>query len=469
MKTNRHTFFKILRTGILAVMLPFLSGCSGFLEVTPVGKTTTPVFFSDMSGIRAAINGAYAKVYSYYNSEFYRYPEVAGNTLELNNDKNMLNVFNFASSPEEDGAAVGQIWMDIYEAMANINNILYYLPSLEEKFPGSKSELAQIKAQALFLRALCHFDVCRVYAQPYNYTTDASHTGIPVLLKTPEFYEYIARNPVSEVYAQIVTDLNGSIDAFGQTAQVDVYHASKLSAQALLSRVYLYMENWDKSIQLADSVLNSVPLAYGDDYLNMFSYASGKESILRLNSYNLSQNLGSFYSPSRLNTFASDTLYSLFSDPTDIRRNLFWKNGNVHVTLKYRDSVEHLDPFILRASELYLNRAEAYLNKNMPDSAVKNMKVLISRNLAVNINSISLPTDPVQLKVLIEKERLKELCFEGHCFFDITRRKENLVRSSGTGSTVSFLPYPNDLFVLPIPQKELDTNPKMTGNPTVNK
>jgi starch-binding outer membrane protein, SusD/RagB family len=468
MKTTKHTFLKPLRIGILALSLPILIGCSGFLEVIPVGKTTTPVFFSDMNGIRAAINGAYAKVYSYYNSEFYRYPEVAGNTLELNNDKNMLNVFNFASTPDEDGAAVGQIWMDIYEAMSNINNILYYLPSLEEKFPGNRAELAQIKAQALFLRALCHFDVCRVYAQPYNYTAEASHPGVPVLLKTPEFYEYIERKPVHEVYAQIVSDLTASIQTFGSTAQVDVYHASKRAAQALLSRVYLYMEDWDKSIQYADSVLKTVPLSYGDDYLKMFSYVSGNEAILRLNSYNLSQNVGTFYSPTRLNVIVSDTLYSLFNDPADIRLRLFWKNGTARVSLKYRDSVEHLDPILLRASELYLNRAEAYLNKNLPDSAVKNMLVLMSRNLATNSNNIQLTNDPAQLELLIKKERLKELCFEGHCFFDITRRKENLARSASTGSSILFLPYPNDLFVLPIPQKELDTNPKMTKNPTVN-
>jgi hypothetical protein len=64
---------------------------------------------------------------------------------------------------------------------------------------------------------------------------------------------------------------------------------------------------------------------------------------------------------------------------------------------------------------------------------------------------------------------VKELCFEGHNFFDITRWKQDLVREKNTNSTVSHIAYPSDLFVLPIPQYELDANENMQPNPTVNK
>ena len=73
------------------------------------------------------------------------------------------------------------------------------------------------------------------------------------------------------------------------------------------------------------------------------------------------------------------------------------------------------------------------------------------------------------LLALVQRERVKELCFEGHNFFDITRWKQNLVREHNTNSTVRSLAYPNDLFVLPIPQYELDANENMKPNPTVNK
>jgi lipopolysaccharide biosynthesis regulator YciM len=41
------------------------------------------------------------------------------------------------------------------------------------------------------------------------------------------------------------------------TINKDNIYASKGAAQALLSRVYLYMENNDKAIEYADKVINS--------------------------------------------------------------------------------------------------------------------------------------------------------------------------------------------------------------------
>ena len=69
---------------------------------------------------------------------------------------------------------------------------------------------------------------------------------------------------------------------------------------------------------------------------------------------------------------------------------------------------------------------------------------------------------------LIRRERVKELCFEGHNFFDITRWKQDLVRERNTTSSVKRIAYPSDLFVLPIPQTELFANDNMQPNPTVN-
>lgn len=62
-------------------------------------------------------------------------------------------------------------------------------------------------ANALFLRALVHFDLVKVYAQNYNYTTDASHLGIPIVLKIPGPNDNLKRNTVENVYAQILGDL----------------------------------------------------------------------------------------------------------------------------------------------------------------------------------------------------------------------------------------------------------------------
>lgn len=470
-----------LKLAAIIIFSQLLSSCSDFLEVQPVGKTTIPVFFSDMDGVRAALPGAYSAMFGYYSSEFYKYPDVAGNMLSLKTittDGDMVNEYNFISEPDDEAGAVGYIWKKIFEAMANVNNILQYQPSLLEKFPKYSDELTRIKAEALFLRALCHFDVCRVYAQPYNYTTDASHNGIPVLLKTPGADDNIARSSVKDVYAQIIKDLKESEIAFGRVEMKDAYHASKLSAQALLARVYLYMEDWENAIKYSNIVIEEIPLAYGDDYMAMFNNnIAGEEAIFRLNGTLKSSSLSKFYNKLTPVAVASDTLIKLFDDPRDIRLFLFEKeqgNSN-YVTLKYNitasvsEKDKHYDPFVLRTSEMYLISAEANLNMNNLHKAATDLKILIARNLNTDIAGITLPeTDKDALTSILRKERAKELCFEGHQFFDITRWKQDLIRSASSNSNIKFLPYPNDRFVLPIPQAELEANTNMVGNPTVN-
>ncbi|MPM77311.1 hypothetical protein SDC9_124314 [bioreactor metagenome] len=69
------------------------------------------------------------------------------------------------------------------------------------------------------------------------------------------------------------------------------------------------------------------------------------------------------------------------------------------------------------------------------------------------------------LAAVIIKERTKELCFEAHNLFDITRQKRSLIRESKTNSTLKKLTYPNNKFILPIPQTELNANPNMVQNP----
>lgn len=457
-----------------------LASCN-FLEVETVGRTTMPNFFSDVDGLRAGLIGSYSKMYSYYSSEFYKYPEVAGNMVDLNiigTEVEMIDQYNFTSDPEQEVGAVGYIWRKNLEALANVNNVLEYAPPLLQEYPNQKGVIENIQAQALFLRALCHFDLFRVYAQPYNYTADASHLGIPVLVMTPGPDDLPSRNTAKQVFDQILKDLHDAELLFGDKKMQNEYHASKEAVWGLLSRVYLYMEDWDNSIAYSTKVINSLPLAEGDDYLAMYhNLIAGEEAILRLNGTLKTKSLGNFFSSNEALVMASDTLISLFDNPDDIRLQLFetGANNKPRVSSKYRIKIdytpeqERYDPFILRVSEMYLNRAEAYLAKNNLNNAADDLKAIIGRALNKNASDVELSySNSQELLHLIKKERAKELSFEGHNFFDIVRWKDNLVRGESSSSNVKFLPFPNDLFVLPIPQTELNANTNMQGNPTVN-
>jgi tetratricopeptide (TPR) repeat protein len=466
--------------GVICSFFFVVASCD-FLEVETVGRTTMPNFFSDVPGLKAGLSGSYSKMYAYYSSEFYKYPEVAGNMVDLqvvSADVEMIDQFNFTSDPEQEVGAVGYIWRKILESLANVNNVLEYAPPLKEVFPNQLEEIELVQAQALFLRALCHFDLYRSYAQPYHYTADASHLGVPVLLVTPGPDDLPSRASAKQVFDQIIKDLLEAEALFGNRPMQDAYHASKTSVWALLSRVYLYKEDWDNAILYASKVMEVVPLAQGVDYMAMYQgLSAGKEAIFRLNGTLKSKSLGIFFSSDKPMVMAADTLMSLYDHPEDIRLKLFARNDNqeLKVTTKYRIATdytpdqERYDPLVLRVTEMYLNRAEAYLKKGQLSQAAGDLKLVLARALQENAAEVRLTyANADELLQLIKKERARELCFEGHNFFDIVRMKDPLIRGKESTSHVKFLPYPNDLFVLPIPQTELNANTNMQGNPTVN-
>ena len=466
----------------IAILLITFTSCKKYFEVDNSDRDTIPNLFSTIEGFRSSIAGTYGLTFDYYVSEFYYYPEVAGNMVDVT--KTGLNVMkqqqDFLSDPEEEIQAVGYIWRRILTTIANANNIIEQAPGFLKNNPDHKTEIDQIKAQALFIRALAHFDLCRAYAQPWNYSVDGGHPGVPIVLKNPAPEDAVSRATVAEVYDQVIKDLKEAETLFGSTTPKSTYYASKKSAQALLARVYLYSGKWDDAIGYATNVIDNSALAYDGDYTAMFNnLIPGVESIFRLNGKIRSKKLGQMYSLKDPIYVPADTLMSLFSDPTDIRLALFqassgsagkYQTRKWTITVQFDGSTEKYEPMVLRTSEMYLIRAEANLAKDRLDLCADDLKVMIGRALSkapADVTLSDLSKDGLK-KTLIE-ERTKEFCFEGHNFFDITRMKRNLVRGATTTSVVKRIDYPSNLFVLPIPQSEIDANPGMTGNPTVNK
>ena len=80
---------------------------------------------------------------------------------------------------------------------------------------GSKQEDAnKLIGQLYITRGLAYFDMQRLFAQPYNYTSDASHPGIPIINEDIIGIEIQnpPRNTTKEVYAKIIDDFNKGID-----------------------------------------------------------------------------------------------------------------------------------------------------------------------------------------------------------------------------------------------------------------
>lgn len=458
-----------------------VSSCSGFLEVEDKGKATIPSFLADPDGLYAALVGSYNETYDYYDNEFGKYADAAGNMIQMNTTvAEMLDIYNYNSDASNETSSSSYIWRRIYVAMANVNNILEYGPQVRADYPAQRDKVDRTMGEAHFLRALSHFDLCRVFAQPYNYIEGATHLGVPVLRKTPGPDDNPARKPVAEVYKSINEDLDSAASCLKTKAQRGEKYVSLQAVYALKSRVALYMEDWQSAIDNAQKALTANATAAGvvadrlataDEYAKQFdNLGYTGEIIFRLSGADKKGKLKSFYESTGI---PADTLCSLY-DAADIRTALLY-NAGVKQCRKYSASTspdnktDRDDPIVLRLSEVYLNIAEASAMTGDYPSARQYLLPIVQRAIGeVKGKALVDECPDSQLLDLVKKERVKELCFENHNFFDITRWKQNLVRQAKTTSTVKMLTYPNDRFVQPIPLAELNANKNMQPNPGVN-
>ena len=466
---------KILKKIGILLLAVQLSSCESFLEVEEVGRASIPVFFTDMDGIRAALPGTYTAVHKYYDDYFMLYPDAAGdlfNMIPTGEGTKMYTQFNYLSTPEEEIGAVGYIWRDGLRAMANANNILEYHPILLKENPGSLEELDRIKGEALFLRALIHFDLVRVYAQPYNFTSTASHPGIPILLYTPGPNENLHRSSVAEVYDQILGDLQTAENILSEYPKRSSYHASHQAVQALLARVNLYMENWPAAKQYADQVIGTSQLTIGEEYVNMFRTVSqSSESIFQLSGHLKGSSIRDFYTPAGPIGYASEKLISLYDNPQDLRLKLLDVEGGTNTTLKYEvpgqtEEERQIDIVVLRAAEMYLIAAEAMAQMNQLSEAEDYLKAIQARALGIDPSEVELSySSQEELLDIILEERARELSFEGHRLFDLNRLGRDLERGEDVNSSMKTLTHPSPYFILPFPQSELNANNNITQNP----
>ena len=181
----------------------------------------------------------------------------------------LMNIYNYLRTTNN--SRIADIWSYSYQTIININATLEVAPE------GQSKEFDMIIGENYYLRAFHYFTLVNTFGKPYINSPETS-LGVPIKLTT-SLDDFPARASVKEVYAQIEKDLLKAIEMMDIPAGSTIVpknscYASKEVAEALLSRVYLYMENWAKVRELSDNVINSgrYKLVEGDTYKNYPTY-----------------------------------------------------------------------------------------------------------------------------------------------------------------------------------------------------
>ncbi|MEG0519439.1 MAG: RagB/SusD family nutrient uptake outer membrane protein [Bacteroidales bacterium] len=462
-------------------------GCSHFLTQEPILKQSNELVTASYKGLNSAVLGAYSRLAdaSWYGANYVLDAEMRSGNGKLAfingyGSGRSATSYNFAYTPN----TTSGVWGLGYYIIGAANTVLLNLDGKEDN-NVTKQDLDNLKAEALFLRALSHFDIVRLFAQPYS--KDPNGAGVPIVLSA-ESGALIARSTVSEVYTQIIEDLKNAEtlmeDDYSRADDVtDPYAAvSKPAVQALLSRVYLNMQKWQECADYSTKVINNTnyKMWTAAEYKKVWGadVPSKGEVIFEIYGIKANEYDGYWDGPSHMtnpdgygDVAVSKDLVSLYA-AGDVRNDFrAVDDADLVWTKKYvgkgkgdaKNTPDVNNVIVLRLSEMYLNRAEAIAN----GATVAGASVLSDLNVITSNRNAKAYTTATKDDIFTE--RRKELAFEGQFWFDSARCGKSITRVDYVGDAkVQNISYPNYMFVLPIPQREIDVNPSLVQNEGYN-
>lgn len=461
------------------------TSCSDFLTEEPKQEQSNELTFATFDGVNKAAAAMYGMFQSdaWYDGEFTLMSE-----LRCGNAKNPTSVpgsgrYRTDTQWIYSDRSTSPLWSYAYYTIARANNVINNLDDKVGK-DATQQQVNNVKAEALFIRALCYFDLVITYCQPYNYNaTEDDKMGVPLVLVTENGKP--ARDSKENVYNQIVADLLQAesimADDYVRAGVTDkAATPTKPAIQALLSRVYLYMNKWQEAANYATKVINNkkYELAPADAYAAMFSAATapeGGEIIFEVYGSDKNEywdNSGWAHLPyitttdekgSHGDVCATKDLYDLYSEG-DVRKSMFKQHGNDYFPTKYSGKPKDSDPKytnvpILRLSEMYLNRAEAIIN----GASIQGVTAESDLRKIATVRGASATAAATKQGVFDERRR--ELAFEGHITADYARCNKSMTRKDFDDSKNKEVAFPSYMWALPIPHRERTANPNVAQNP----
>lgn len=480
---------------ILAVAI---TGCQkDFLTKAPEDSINTSNFYKTKTDAINAINGAYQPLQwpKLYNMRMWTSDIYAGNSLVGagggTDGIETQEEANFITAP--DNAGVLDLWRGPWPGILRCNLVLENVPAIN----FDEATKNRILGEAHFLRGLYYFILVRYFG------------GVPLVLKPVNPGDDLRplRATKDEVYNQIIADFSSAIKLLPPRetySGMDVGRASRGSAEGMLAKVYLTLGNWQRVVNLADSV-KALGYALDANYADNFdpSKKNGPESLFEIQytgstaySFWSNQNQASwtsiFMGPRGSNMVAGGgwgwnqptkefvdsyepgdkrkavtILYNGCPQFNGMNYDSTWSTTGysvrkflqpLSVASSYDNSPEDFP--VLRYADVLLMKSEALNNLGQTTAAEEPLNEVRARAGLPAIHGLS-QTD---MKAKILHERRMELAFEGQRWFDLIR-VDNGQYGINFLHSIGKLNMSTKFLVMPIPQVDIDANPNLVQNP----
>ncbi len=484
-----------LKYNLIAIaLLGFsFSSCSDFLEQNPQTDLSENDFYKTADDILSAVNGVYSSLQEgdiYGN--WYVFGEIPSDNTrnQLSGSVTTQNEFD-QFYIDTQNSMIANFWKAAYKVINRTNTVLGRIDGIE-----INTELAnRYKLECKFIRALMYFNLVRVYSD------------VPLVLKEisiSESYD-ILREPKENVYNQIIADLKEAQDLPVSYSTAEDGRATQGAAKALLANVYMTLHKYAEAETILAEIINSgqysllenTPGSLNiDGYKNVFSPVNhnSKEGIFEIQflkgGYGEGSNYANNFAPENSgtnvvavggtggNNIPEMDIYNAYEEG-DLRRDFsmslgYYDNRKNNEWVESRYVCKFMDvPYqnndasnnypVIRYADVILMYAEALNQNGKTAEACKYLNMTRRRGFGYQTTETSpvdlQTTDKAQFALMVEQERRVELAFENHRWFDLIRtgRAVEVMKSKGFSLNETNL-------ICPIPQKQIDVNPKLTQN-----
>lgn len=378
-----------------------------------------------------------------------------------------------------------KVWSFYYDIIKQVNLILDNTAVPANVVGAAPGDVDRVRGEALGIRAWAYFNLINNFQQTYK--GNESKPGVPIY--TTISINNVGRGKVSDVYTQIVADLTLAETLLTGKTRPSKINVDVNTVRGFRARVALAMEDWTTAASYANKARQGyVPMpsatyqtrsafstigtaewmwgslittAQATIYASFFSHIDASQA-----------GYAGLGGQKKIPKFLYDQIPA-----TDVRKKVFAAPGTGTTQIPDYCQIKHevpvsgswaADYLYMRAAEMYLIEAEALARQTQYASARTVLESLITtRNPSYSTAAIA---DGNLIAEILLQRRI-ELWGEGFSLFDIKRTHAGLNRPSGTGNhgapnynpVIYTLPDASPLYIMRIPQRELDNNPAMTA------
>lgn len=505
---------------IVMTVALLITSCKKTIDLEPISNVGAEAYYKNFNEVNSALTGCYNGMQGALLREW-MFTElrsdnskqgVPNSSAVANLELNTLDMFALNPFHER----VYDHWLATYK---NIRAINYVLRSVGAKYEGGEivvgagtADLTEVQrnkilGEALFLRAYHYFNLVRLFGSVFLVTEPVD----------PKVAKQQPRSSIQELYNFIIADLSKANEVLPNTAfsgipSADLGRANLWSAKALLAKVYLTLDQPNNALPLLNQIITSSGYGLLSSYGDVFSITNemNREILFavryRAGGFNLGSPFANQFAPLGSGNAVVNNGASGLNYPTEEFRTIYKVGDNRkgvtigEYTPNSSTNVPYVKKFIsqvvlaqdaendfpvIRYSDVLLMKAEALGFTNESVDLINEVRARAGAldygsNTDFTTRFYKYPASgPFSLTsgtfddALLNERRI-ELAFENQRYFDIIRagKAVEIIRNHFAEEFdvhYSKLQEPTtleqlqarvtqDRLLLPIPQKERDTN-----------